>query len=144
MRSRTVVLTLAFALGVVGMNAFAAADEPDSGSWLTRMLARRPAPGKIEGKELDLLKARSAVSAQRLPQAQATLQRRQEVCQALLELAEKLGDEDLRRKAMQLDEQAFEVYKVATSEYRVSDRALTQRDKKGSSAPQETVREIRR
>jgi hypothetical protein len=101
MRLRALAIAAVVSLAVCGL---AAADE--SPSWFMRLFQKAPEKTKddpVKGPtkaDLDL----------RIVQAQADLQRRQDVCDRLLEVAEATGDEALRRKAEQLNQRCVEAY----------------------------------
>jgi hypothetical protein len=111
MRLGTAALTLAFSLGVVGL---AAAEE--SGNWFTRLFS--PSAEKTESaKKLDVKaeapKMPAASNNNRSIKAKADLERRQEVCMKLLDIANATGDDSLRHKAEMLDQRSYDLY-VAT------------------------------
>lgn len=111
-------MTLAFGLGVIGL-----ASAQESGNWFTRMLpgAKAEAAKKADA-HADMPKAPS--SAARLTQAKLDWERRQAVCNRLLEIADATGDDDLRRKAEQLDERAWDLYTMTTNRLRDAERAI--------------------
>jgi hypothetical protein len=101
-------LSLAVGLGLVGL---ASADEPVNWfKWLT------PAPAKKdEAKKPDLKADLTPIAAtstnnNRAVKAKVDLDRRQEVCLRLRDIAIATGDEDLLRKADLLDQRAYDVY----------------------------------
>ena len=111
MRLGTAALTLAFSLGVVGL-----ASAEESGNWFTRLFS--PAAEKTDAaKKLDIKtdvpKMPAASNNNRAIKAKADLERRQEVCMKLLDIANATGDESLRHKAEMLDQRAYDLY-VAT------------------------------
>lgn len=127
MRLRTAVLTLGFGLGVVGL---VSAEEPASGGWFSRMVvnpfAKAPAEPKAEdAKKMSAAPAPVVSTGNRLLKAQGDWQRRQEVCLRLREIAFANNDEDLARKADQLDQRAEDAYIAATRGLRLPDRPNT-------------------
>jgi hypothetical protein len=111
MRLRLAALTVAVGLGFVGL---ASAQEPTS--WFKMPAWFSPAPAKKdEAKKADLTAdlapiAVTSTNNQRAARAKADLDRRQEVCLKLREIAIALGDDDLLRKAELLDQRAFDLY----------------------------------
>lgn len=80
------------------------------GTWLHRFLGvdKKEAPPK---KEEPTKAAEPAPSVQEIQaKAKTDLLRRQEICLRLREIAVQTGDEELNRKADQLDQRAFEIY----------------------------------
>ena len=124
MRLCTAALTLAMGLGAIGA---ALGDEGSSPSWFARMvpgLSAKPAQDSAAGTTQKSLAppAPSASSAERLRKAKAAWLRRQEVCLALRELADKLDDDDLRQKVEVLEQKARDAYMNATNSSRVPSR----------------------
>ena len=108
MRLRNLALTVLFGLGICG---FVSAEE--SGNWFTRLFNRpteKSTPAKVEPAKIA---PKSGLPDDRIIQAQADLQRRQDVCLRLLEMADASGDEELRRNAEALDRRALEAYMAA-------------------------------
>lgn len=116
MRLRTAALALACGLCIAGI---AWGEDDSSGNWLTRMFSRNDAKAP---KDIDVRQVRTVMpaptNADRLKKAAAALSRRQEVCLALQKIAEDRNDDALRRKAEQLDRQAWELYEAATRSIR--------------------------
>ena len=126
MRLGTAALTLAFSLGVVGL-----ASAEESGNWFTRLFS--PAVEKTESpKKLDVKtdgpKIPATSNNNRAIKAKVDLERRQEVCMKLLDIANATGDESLRHKAEMLDQRAYDLY-VATKN---PSRAVEPDAKKGA------------
>jgi hypothetical protein len=119
MRLRNLALTLLIGLGVC---SFAAAEE--SGNWFTRLF-NRPAE-KSEPPKVEPVKAvpKSGLPNDRIIQAQADLQRRQDVCERLMKMAIDAGDDDLYRKAETLDQRAYEAYKAIVGPSRTSQQPI--------------------
>ena len=114
MRLGTAALILALSLGVVG-----AASAQESGNWFTRWFTptpERPAEKKAEVK-IDTTTISAAIKNNQAVKAEADWLRRQAVCNKLLELANALGDDDLRRKAELLDQRRHDLY-LATKNQR--------------------------
>lgn len=117
MRFRIALLTLACALGVCG---WACADE---GNWFTRMFT--PTSAKKEGADVDKKAIAKALENKDMPpigpppgkRALDELERRQDVCQKLRDIALANGDEEMLRKVEQLDQRAWDIY-VAASKLR--------------------------
>ena len=119
MRLRNLALTVLFGLGVCG---FVSAEE--SGNWFTRLFNRsseKSEPAKVEPAKST---QKSGLPDDRIIKAQADLQRRQDVCVRLLEIADASGDEDLRRKAETLDRRALEAYMATVGPSRTSQQAI--------------------
>lgn len=119
MRLRNLALTVLFGLGVCG---FASAEE--SGNWFTRLFnrsAEKSTPAKVEPAKIA---TKSSLPDDRIIQAQADLQRRQDVCLRLLEMADASGDEELRRKAETLDRRALEAYMAAVGPSRTRQQPI--------------------
>ena len=142
-------LTAALALGAAA--AGAAAQEPGPGDapaesgwkigWLARLFgskktdAKKPAPKgpapKVEDTEPQ--KALESAAAQ-LERERAELKRRQDVCDKLRLIGLRSGDETLIRRADQLDERAWALYKqrtgapaVPSSSFQSDEQTLAQR-----------------
>jgi hypothetical protein len=102
------MLTLAVGLVVVGL---ASAEDAPSANWLTNLFARpaakAPAP---DAANTDALKP---LAAYRRKQLKADLDRRQEVCLRLREIAHETNDDELMRRADQLDQRAWDTYVAA-------------------------------
>ena len=117
MRFRIALLTLACALGVCG---WACADE---GNWFTRMFT--PGSAKKEIVDVDKRALAKTPDNKDMPpigpapgrRALDELERRQDVCQKLRDIAEANGDEEMLRKVEQLDQRAWDIY-VASSKLR--------------------------
>jgi len=127
---RWAVCALELAL-VVGLAASARAAEPEdetppvatksSGNWFTRLFgAQAPAKQTAEKTAKDDDSARSKAAGRETAAAQrareeAALLRRQSVCLKLRTIAAQTNNEELRRKADQLDEQAWNTYVQRTA-----------------------------
>ena len=112
MRLGTAALTLAFSLGVVGL-----ASAEESGNWFTRLFspaAEKTAPAKKLDVKTEMPKMPATSNNNRAIKAKVDLERRQEVCMKLLDIANATGDESLRHKAEMLDQRAYDLY-VATN-----------------------------
>ena len=111
MRARVAVFTLAIGLGIVGLGS-----AEESGNWFTRMFT--PTPAKKEA-EKSIAKSDmpplATLPARRARQAKADLERRQDVCMKLRDLAWTHGDEETLRKVEQLEQRAFDLYQTATN-----------------------------
>lgn len=120
MRLGNVALTLVLGFGIVGL-----ASAQESRSWFSRMFTpadKTDAAKKIDAKA-DEPKAPSA-STRRLEKAKADLDRRQEICLKVREVAIATGDEDLRRKAEQLDQRAWDLFLAIKNRVQASERPL--------------------
>jgi hypothetical protein len=106
MRWGTAALTLTVCLGVVSL---ACADDAPSGNWFTNLFARPAAKDadKSSPNKDDPPRTSPANLNRKL---KADLERRQDVCMKMLEIAYELGDEELERKANQLSKRAVDVY----------------------------------
>ena len=130
MRRGIAGLAIAVSLGFVGL-----ASAEESGNWFTRIFT--PAATKAdEAKKLDVkidpTKIPAAANNNRAIRAKADLDRRQEVCLKLIEYANALGDDDLRRKAEQLDQRALDLYYASKNQERAPERvAVEPATKKG-------------
>jgi len=110
MRLRIVALTLMFGLGISGL-----VSAQESGNWFSRWFSSSAEKkDKIDSSKLDEPKMPPSASASRARQAKADLERRQEVCLKLREIAESVGDDEMMRKAEQLEQRAFDLYLAAT------------------------------
>ena len=118
MRLRVAAFTLVLGLGVVGL-----VSAQESGNWFTRWFT--PAAKTEPAKNADA-KSETPPSAaiSRLKQAKADLERRQAVCNRLIEIADASGDDDLRRKAEQLDQRAWDLYTTMANRLRDAERPL--------------------
>ena len=120
MRLKVMAFTLAFGLGVVGL-----VSAQESGNWFTRMLT--PAAKVEPAKKADAKSeppAKPTASSSRLVQAKVDLERRQAVCNRLIEIADASGDDDLRRKAEQLDQRAWDLYTTTVNRVREAERPI--------------------
>jgi hypothetical protein len=120
MRFGIAALTVTVSLGFVG-----AACAEESGNWFTRLFT--PTAEKIEPvKKLDVKTdpPKMPVSSlnNRATKAKAELERRQEVCLKLREIALGSGDDDLLRKADALFQRAWDQYVASTNLNRASER----------------------
>jgi hypothetical protein len=117
MRLGTLALTFALALGLAGL-----VSAEESGNWFTRLFQRSaekaPAPKNGVPTLTPVLPKDPTI------QAQADLQRRRDVCQKLMELAVERGDDDLYRKAEQLDLRAWDAYIAVTGRARLSTQPI--------------------
>lgn len=105
---RAAALGLALGLGAAGLAL--GDDAPARGNWLTRLFVAGPAAKKDDEPANDE-KAPSALPPRLLrAQAKDDLLRRLEVCDRLREIAFQNGDDELRRKADQLDQRAWDAY----------------------------------
>ena len=115
MRLGIAALTLTVGLGVVGI---ACAEEPTTGNWFTNLFARPAAKTSVDAD----LSAKGDLSkpppSNRAKQWKADLERRQEVCMRLREMAHESGDEELMRLADQLDQRAWDTYVAAKNRNR--------------------------
>ena len=128
MRVGTAALTLTLALGIAGL-----ASAEESGNWLTRLFTATPekteSTNKIDVKT-DPNKIPVSSSNNRIKQAKAHLERRQEVCLKLREIAIANGDDDLQRKAEMLDQRAYDLYVAAKNQARTLDLPAAEPDAK--------------
>src|SRR5713226_6708411 len=118
MRLGTAALTLTVAMAFAGL-----ASAEESGNWFTRLFTRAEktqTAGKIDSKT-DANKIPVSSSNNRIKQAKADLERRQEVCLKLREIAIANGDDDLQRKAEMLDQRAYDLYVAAKNQARTLD-----------------------
>jgi hypothetical protein len=119
MRPGAAALTLTLALGFAGL-----ASAEESGNWFTRLFTATPEKiepaNKIDVKT-DPIRIPVSSSNNRIKQAKADLERRQEVCLKLREIAIANGDDDLQRKAEMLDQRAYDLYVAAKNQARTLD-----------------------
>lgn len=114
MRLRIAALTLVFGLGIVGI-----VSAEEAGNWFTRLLApsaeksQRGAPAKTFAQSD--VPTMPPASFKRVKQAKADLERRQEVCFKLKDIALAAGDEEMLRKVEQLEQRAYDLYFAATN-----------------------------
>ena len=112
MRRGTLILTLAFGLGVVGL---VSADE--GGNWFTRLFTtsaeKSEKPESIKPAAKSDVATMPPTSVKRGKQAEADLLRRQDVCMKLRDIANAKEDEDMLRKVEQLEQRAYELYVAA-------------------------------
>jgi hypothetical protein len=122
MRLGTAALTVALSLAAVGL---AAGQEESTGSWLSRLTGSRSGrtAQRTESFRIDPA-ALAAVDLERQRQAKSAWERRVKACLALREIADNLNDEDLRRKADELDRRAWEVYQAAIAADHTPERIL--------------------
>src|SRR5262249_51029563 len=134
----TSVLAMSVALCAV---SFARGDDDSSakssGNWFTRLFRRQPTTTKGEPAKGELAKGEQATRANGQSygqaesptalraRAQMELMRRQDVCDKMREIAFQTNDEELRRKADQLDQRAWDAYVQKTSRAAGSRTALT-------------------
>jgi hypothetical protein len=124
MRLGTAALTLAVGLSFVGL---ASADE--SPSWWTRFWpGEKTEPVKKLDIKIDPPKMPVSTVNNRVVKAKADLERRQDICLKLRELAIAGGDDDLLRKAELLDQRAYDLYVASTNQ-----RSAAESVKKGDS-----------
>jgi len=119
MRLGGAALTLTLALGFAGL-----ASAEESGNWFTRLFTATPEKTEPANKidlKTDLTKIPVSSSNNRIKQAKADLERRQEVCLKLREIAIANGDDDLQRKAEMLDQRAYDLYVAAKNQARMLD-----------------------
>ncbi len=128
MRLGTAALTLIVCLGVAGL---ACADDAPSGNWFTNLFSR-PAAKDVDKSSSGKDDPPRTSPANLNRKLKNDLDRRQEVCQRLLELGNEIGDEDLMRKADQLSKRAFDVYLAGKNRIGEAERDDAQA-KKGSS-----------
>jgi hypothetical protein len=119
MRLRNLALTVLFGLGVCG---FVSAEE--SGNWFTRLF-NRPAD-KSEPAKIEPVKdaPKGVLPNDRIINAEADRQRRQDLCERLMKLAIDAGDDELYRKAEALDRRAWEAYLAKIGPPRSSQRPI--------------------
>lgn len=128
MRLRLAVLTLAVSLGIVGL---ASAQEATNWlGWFKGTPAKTEPAKKLEEKAEPTFTP-AAVNGARALRAKADLDRRQEVCMKLIDIAIATGDEDLRRMAEMLDQRAVDLYFAAKNQTSANNRAATADAKKG-------------
>ncbi len=128
MRLGTAVLALAVGLGVVGL-----ASAQESGNWFTRLFTpavEKNEPAKKIDATTDLPKTPASSLNNRAAKAKADLDRRQEVCMRLREIAIATGDDELLRKAEMLDQRAYDVYLAAKNQGGEIERAKAAADAK--------------
>jgi len=121
MRLGTMALTLALTLGAAGT-----ASAQGSAPWSSRIFsssAEKSEPDKTAAIKPDLSMLPS-VSVNRINQAKADLDRRQEVCLKLREIGIDSNDDDLVRKADQLHQRAWDLYVAAMNRIRTSQRPI--------------------
>jgi hypothetical protein len=119
MRLGAAALTLTLALGFAGL-----ASAEESGNWFTRLFTATPEKTEPANKidvKTDPTKIPVSSSNNRIKQAKADLERRQEVCLKLREIAIANGDDDLQRKAEMLDQRAYDLYVAAKNQARTLD-----------------------
>jgi hypothetical protein len=115
------VLACALAVGARAAESEENAPSPataPSGNWLTRWFTpSKPAvpkktgekPAKVEDSAQHKVVSRAAAAAERAQEENALL-RRQAVCNKLRTIAAQTNDEELRRKADELDDRAWSLY----------------------------------
>jgi hypothetical protein len=116
MRLGIAAMTLSVTLGFARL-AYA----QESGNWFTRLFTPTPAKTASTDKtevKTDATKIPISSSNNRLTQAKADLERRQDVCLKLREIAIASGDDDLLRKAEMLDQRAYDLYVAAKNQAR--------------------------
>ena len=130
MRLGTAALTLAVGLSVAGL---ACADDAPAGNWFSNWFARPASktPEPVSGKD----ETPRIPTGNALKKLKADLDRRQEVCLRLLEIANEAGDEELIRKTNDLDRRAWEIYVAAKNRTSTTERPAAEPDaKKARSA----------
>jgi hypothetical protein len=111
MRARNVALTLALALGAVGI-----VSAEESGNWFTRLFTPsaekkvNPDPAKVKEVQSEPAPMPPSASKIRAKQANADKERRDAVCLKLREIALAHGDEDMLRKVEQLENRVWDLY----------------------------------
>jgi hypothetical protein len=107
MRLRNLALTMLFGLGVCGL-----VSAEESGSWFTRLNPFNRSTEKSESAKVEPAKdaPKAVLPNDRIINADADRQRRQDVCERLLKLAVDAGDDELYRKALELDGRVWEAY----------------------------------
>lgn len=119
-------MSTAVVLSMAG-SAWADGDAPvkSGGNWFTRLFHRQAtaSPGAEERAPASTTKADPNAAAR--VRAEMELLRRQEVCDKLREIALQNGDDELRRKADQLDQRAWEAYLQKTGRTQGNRGALT-------------------
>lgn len=125
MRFGAAALTLAVGLGVVGM-----APAQESGNWFTNLFTggKNDPARRIDLKDVTPIPPSTVNN--RAIKAKADLDRRQEVCMKLREIALATGDDDLMRKADMLDQRAFDLYLAAKNQPASVDRSMSAVDAK--------------
>lgn len=128
MRLRLAALTLAVSLGIVGL---ASAQGPTDWvkSWFTTTPAKSEPAKKLDDKTNPTPMPDAVIKARAL-RAKADLDRRQEVCMKLIDIALATGDEDLRRMAETLDQRAVDLYFVAKNQSGTINRSTSSPDAK--------------
>ena len=120
MRLGIAALTVTVSLGFVGL---ASAEEPASWfSWPFSHPAEKIEPVKKGDVKTDAPKMPISTVNNRAAKAKADLERRQEVCLKLREIAIGSGDEDLLRKADALFQRAWDQYVASTNLNQASER----------------------
>jgi hypothetical protein len=114
MRARIVALTLAVALGIVGI-----VSAEESGNWFTRLFTSSTDkkvnvdPAKAKDVKSETTNMPPRASAIRAKQANADKERRDAICIKLRDLAIAHGDEEMIRKVEQLEQRIGDVYFAA-------------------------------
>lgn len=121
MRLRTMAFSLAFAFAVAGI-----VSAEESGNWFTRLFTRTSAKKADKAPEPKggVPTLNPVLPKEPAIQAQANLQRRREVCQRLLEIALETADNDLYRKAEQLDQRVWDAYSASTGRSMSTERPI--------------------
>jgi hypothetical protein len=126
MRLGTAALTLTVALGFAGL-----ATAEESGNWFTRLFTptaektepeKKTEPDKKTDAKTEPAKMPVSSASNRRARAEADLNRRREVCLKLIEIANAIGDDDLRRKAEMLDQRAYDLSVAAKNQAPIADQ----------------------
>jgi hypothetical protein len=141
MRLGAITLTLAVALAVVGV---ASAEEDASPGWFSRLFGGSSPQAEAVKSEDKKAESSPRSAAKRLKQAQADFDRRIRVCLELEELADKLDDEELRRKATHLQQRAWDAYVATTGAKQLPNRPGASSDAKGTSTLEKKAKEAPR
>jgi hypothetical protein len=111
------LLAIALALGGSGSTQADEGSKPpvkSKGSWFTRLFTfgkkERPTPATEKEKATTEPSKRPEASGRSREQEESILGRRQEVCHKLREIAVQTRDDNLLRKADQLDQRAWSTY----------------------------------
>ncbi len=112
------IATLALALVLAGTAHAQVPAAGSQGGLITRFFKKPANTTRVEKEDVasPSVAVPSLSPATRLALAQADLVRRQEVCQKLREIALETGDDDLARKADQLDQRAWDAFVQRTGD----------------------------
>lgn len=130
MRLRAAALSLTICLSAAGL---AWADDTPSGNWLSNLFSRPAAKNADKDTEEKDEPPRTSPT-NLLKKLEADLDRRQEVCMRLKGVALELGDEELMRKADELDQRAWQTYLAGKNRIGIPERGESAAKKSTNSS----------